>query len=299
MEWDDLRYFATLAKVGSVRGAAEQLGVNPSTVTRRLDQMEQDLGVRLFNRSSSGLRITLEGAGVVAQVEAVGLQIEDIQQTLKGLDQRLAGGIRVAVPDVLAVSFLLDELKPFTTLYPDIDLEIIPSYQDMDLKLADVDVAIRATDHPPQNMVGRPLSRVTLCAYAGPELIQAHPAVMTGAGVPGVPWVDWVGTGEVMALYRDLQETYFPAVRVHIRCGQIQMHQTAIRAGMGMGILPRFLADGDDSLVRLPHMPPQMGPMLWLLSHADLRKAQRVRVFLDHVRGVFERRQDVLIGEMI
>ena len=165
MNWDDFRYFAAVARTGSVRGAAQQLGVNPSTVTRRVEALETDLGVLLFTRSAKGLHITPEGADVVQQVDQVGEQLREIESNLKGRDQRLEGRIRVAVPDVLAVSFLLADLAPFTEAYPAIDLELMPGYQNPDLRAGEMDVALVATDHPPEDMVGRPLSRVALAAY--------------------------------------------------------------------------------------------------------------------------------------
>ncbi len=293
MDWDNFRIFSVLAKTGSVRGAAEQLGVNPSTVTRRLEQMEQQLGVHLFTRSQQGLRITAEGAAAVERVEKVAAAINDIQHSLMGLDQRLEGRIRVAMPDVLANQFLVADLAAFTAAYPSIDLEILPSYQDLDLRLGDVDVAIRATENPPQSMVGRPLLKVALAAYASETFVLKHAPDETTIRVP---WVDWAGPGEIMDLYSNLRSRYFPDVHVHVRCGQIQMHLAAVKAHMGIGILPCFLADHEPGLVRLPQMPRQQGPTLWLLSHADLRSAQRVQVFLQHVRGIFEARQSMLTG---
>ncbi|MEM9623157.1 MAG: LysR family transcriptional regulator [Pseudomonadota bacterium] len=294
MDWDDFRLFSALAASGSVRGAAEQMGVNPSTVTRRLDQLEQHLGVRLFERSQRGLRLSPQGAAVEDQIADVGRQINGIERALLGLDQRLEGQIRFAVPDILAIEFLLDALGEFTARYPDIDLQIIPSYQELDLKLSEVDVAIRATDNPPQTMIGRPLTRVALAAYSTRDLASRWHA---GEELDLLPWVDWVGSGEVMLLYKNLQERFFPQARVQLRCGQIQMHHTAVRGEIGAGILPCFLADDDPMLTRLTQMPLQLGPTLWLLSHPDLRGARRIQVFLEFVRNVFTDRTSWLLGE--
>lgn len=294
MDWDDFRFFSALAKSGSVRGAAELLSVNPSTVTRRLENLEQYLGVHLFTRSQQGLRMTPEAAAVISRVDQVGEQIHEIESALLGLDQRLEGQIRFAVPDILAIEFLLEELGSFTTQYPQIDLQIIPSYQELDLKLSEVDVAIRATEQPPQSMVGRPLGRVALAAYASHAFVGNYTEPNPSANMP---WVDWAGSGEVMQLYKRLQQDYFPGVRVQMRCGQIQMHHTALRAEIGAGILPCFVADADPQLARLPQMPMQMGPTLWLLSHPDLRSARRIHVFLKFIRDVFARRANWLLGE--
>lgn len=292
MIWDDFRYFVALARTGSVRGAADALGVNPSTVTRRLDALESSLGVLLFTRSPKGLQITPEGAQVVERVDQVGLQLRDIENELKGLDQRLAGRIRVAVPDVLAVSFLLADLAPFTEEYPGIDLQIMPGYQNLDLRTGQTDVAIRATDSPPEDMVGRPLCRIALAAYGSRQYIAEHEVLVDMAGAA---WIDWARQGEVMSLYREQQESYFPDVHVHVRCDQISMQHACIRAHMGLGILPCLVGEQDETLMRLPHMPVLAGPNLWLLTHPDLRSARRVLLFMEFIRDVFAARQHELL----
>ncbi len=296
MDWDDFRYFAAVARSGSVRGAAQQLGVNPSTVTRRLEALEARLGVLLFTRSAKGLTITVEGADVIAEVDAVGAQLAAIETSLKGRDQSLSGQIRVAVPDVLAVDFLLADLAPFAAAYPDIELQIFPAHQNLDLRHGQLDVAIRATEAPPEDMIGRPLTKVALAAYGSKQYVAEHEVML---GHQRVAWVDWAAQGEVMDLYKALREQYFADARVHISCNQVFMQHACIRAHMGLGILPCYVGDADDSLLRLPHMPVQTGPTLWLLTHPDLRSARRVQVFMEFVREVFTTRENELLGEYV
>ncbi len=292
MLWDDFRYFAALARTGSVRGAADALGVNPSTVTRRLDALEANLGVLLFTRSPKGLQITPEGAQVVERVEQVGLQLRDIESELKGRDQRLEGRIRLAVPDVLAVSFLLADLAPFTEQYPGIELQIMPGYQNLDLRTGETDVAIRATESPPEDMVGRPLSRIALAAYGSRKYVAEHEVLVD---MSNAAWIDWARQGEVMSLYREQQQAYFQDVRIHVRCDQIFMQHACIRAHMGLGILPCLVGEPDETLMRLPHMPVHAGPNLWLLTHPDLRSARRVLLLMEFIRDVFAQRQHELV----
>jgi len=293
MNWDDFRYFSAIARTASVRSAALELGVNPSTVTRRLDALERELGVLLFTRSPTGLQITAEGTEVIQRVDDVGEQLRDIESTLKGKDQRLEGRIRVAVPDVLAVNYLLEDIAPFTETYPHIDLELIPGYQNLDISQGEADVAIRATESPPQEMIGRPLTQIALAAYGSRQYVAQHQVMIS---LEGAAWVDWAGAGEVVALYAEQRHSHFPGVRVHIRCDQIFMQHACIRAHMGLGILPCFIGEQDDTLMRLPHMPVIAGPMLWLLTHPDLRRARRIQVFMEFVRDAFVHRQQDLLG---
>ena len=292
-DWDDFRFFAAVASAGSVRGAAEGLGVNASTVTRRLDALEARLGVMLFTRSQRGLQITPEGALVIHRIDAVGEALEDIEAELKGRDQRLEGRIRLAVPDVLAVEFLLADLAPFLDEHPGINLELIPGFQTLDLSRAAVDVAIRATDHPPEEMVGRPLGRASLAAYGSKRYCAEHEVL---ADIAGAAWIDWATEGEIMRFYAELRDRYFPQVRVKLCCDQVMMQHSAIAAHMGLGILPTMVGEADETLLRLPQMPAQPGPGLWLLMHPDQRRVRRVQVLTSHLAEIFESRATALLG---
>ena len=285
----------------SVRGAAALLGVNPSTVTRKLEQLESDLGVVLFTRSAQGLHPTQEMRSIAEQVSLVGEQIADIRSHLQSFNQELHGRIRFALPDAVALEFLLAELTEFSERYPQIDLEIVPGYQQLDLVGGEVDVAIRATDQPPENLVGRPLERAGLAAYAQREFAQRlglhELAADSVCDLAELPWVDWAAQGEVMDMYRRLQQSYYPGAHVHMRCDHVHMQSVLLQGGMGIGILPCFVGDPQPTLQRLPNMPVQAGPMLWLLSHPDLRAARRVHVFLEYITEVVRRHSAELIGE--
>ena len=290
LDWDDLRYFSALAEHKSVRGAAPALGVNPSTVTRRLEQLESNLGVRFFIRTAQGLKITREGTLVAERVRALADDVRELEVELGGLDQRLAGRVRCAVPDALAADFVITELGAFAARYPDIEVELVPGYQELDLSRGEVDIAIRGTETPPQDMIGRPLGRVALAAYGSHGFLASQGT----AGAP--PWIEWAARGEVMDLYARLRAQHFPTARVILRCDQILMHHAAVRADMGLAILPCFLAEGDERLQRVDDMPVLEGPMLWLLTHPDLRTAARVQVLMEFLRESFLKHEKGMLG---
>jgi DNA-binding transcriptional LysR family regulator len=302
MNWDEYRYFAAVAGAGSVRGAASELHVNPSTVTRRLDALESRLGIMLFIRTGTGLRITPEGAEFARRIDAVGAQLQIIDAQMQGRDQRLEGKIRLALPDVLAVSFVLADLAEFCHQYPDIELEILPVHQNLDITDVDVDVAILATEYPPESMVGRPLYQVALAAFASHKYVTENDIQDDRQDLA---WVDWAGRGEVMSFYASLREAYFPQARVRIRCDQVFMQQTCVRAHMGVGLLPCYLSadtahwPADEQLVQLPQMPVQKSPTLWLLTYPELRSARRVQLLVGFIRDLFTARQSALLDDFI
>jgi DNA-binding transcriptional LysR family regulator len=291
MDWDDYRIFAAVVAQGSVRGAAQALGVNASTVTRRLDHLEAKLGVSLLIRSTSGLTITTEGVDVAQRVEAIDTLIHQMEIDVKGRDQRMSGRIRIALPDVLATHLLLPELTGFTDLYPDINLELLPGYQHIDLESAEVDIAIRATNDPPETMVGRRIGPIAVGAYA---LGTSEKAPIDSAEIKGVAWVDWADTSEVSARYAHLRDRYFPGVKVAIRCDQIEMQRAAILADIGIGILPCFVGDADRRLVRLKAMPVEVVSDLWILTHPASRSVRRIQVLLAFLRDTLAGQAEML-----
>ncbi|MEE2785121.1 MAG: LysR family transcriptional regulator [Pseudomonadota bacterium] len=291
MDWDDYRYFTAVAARGSVRGAAQILGVNASTVMRRLDQLEESLGVSLFRRSPRGLAITTEGVEVAQRTDVIARQFRIMESTIKGRDQRVAGRIRIALPDVLASRLLLKDLAVFNQLYPDVDLELIPGYQSIDLDEAQADIVVRVTDSPPESMVGRRIGFVAFGAYTSGEFRRTHPDFDIKRGLP---WVDWAGQGEVAAHYQTLRLQYFQDVKVAIRCDQIEMQLAAILAGIGMGVLPCFIGEPDSRLERLNNMPIQPGPEIWILTHPASRSVRRIQLFLAFLRDTLAGYKDVL-----
>jgi DNA-binding transcriptional LysR family regulator len=303
MNWDDFRFFAAVARAGSVRGAAAELQVNPSTVTRRLEALESRLGVMLFLRTNTGLQITAEGADVARQIDVLGEQLNQLDAQLQGRNQRLEGKIRLAVPDVLAVSFVLADLAQFCEQYDEIELEIIPVHGNLDIANADVDVAILATETPPDTMVGRPLYQVAVAAYGSRKYIAEHD--ISSEDAAGLAWIDWAARGEVMGFYARLRERYFAQSRVRIRCDQVFMQQTCIRVHMGIGVLPCYLSADQgqwpepEQLQRMPQMPVQKSPTLWLLTHPELRNARRVQLLVSLLREVFATRQQALLDDYL
>jgi DNA-binding transcriptional LysR family regulator len=293
MDWDDFKFFTAVAHSGSVRAAAQQLGVHASTVTRRIDQFENRLGVHLFNRSSRGLTITPEGAEVIQRVERIAEELGDIETQLKGRDQRLEGRVRVALPDLVAVSFLLGELAQFNADYPGVEVELMPSYQGLDVSRREADVAIRATNDPPEALIGRPLSRFAVAAYGSRSYVDAHGVL---ADPRQAVWVDWATRGPTTDFFIAQREENFPGSIVHNRCDNAIMHLAAVKADLGLAILPCALADREDDLVRLPQMAPKLGPMIWLLTHPELRSTQRVQVLMEFIRSAFAKHGNALLG---
>ncbi len=240
MNWDDTRLFLALARSGSARATAVEQGVSHSTVTRRVDQLESDLGVRLFDRDVRGYRLT--GAGELMLKSAV--RAEDAlltaERQLQGRDAQLTGEIRLATSNIIAMYLIMDDLVEFTRLYPDIDLNVMISYDSLDLSRREADVAIRIMrlgSSPPEDLVGRKLVTIKNCYYASDAYLAEND--------PGRADSDarWIGWDDIERFPAWVKTSPFPNLPVYGRMNDVMLQAEAARCGLGLTVLPCFFGD--------------------------------------------------------
>jgi DNA-binding transcriptional LysR family regulator len=287
--WDDYRYFANLVEAASVRGAAEHLGVNPSTVTRRLDALETRLKLKLFVRSHNGLVITPEGEDLIARLEPLAARLTDMEQLLVGRSEELAGLVRITMPDVLAIT-LMPEFADFSTIQPGIRLEFLPAYRALDLGRGEADMAIRLTDRPPETLVGRNLGRIRMAVFASHNYLSSHDPMNEPEGCI------WIESGIESERAPAFKHRYFAEVPTGARCNNVLLQHAAVRADMGLTLLPCAVADADETLTRVGNLEPMEASEIWLLFHPDLRGIARIQSVSTHIQEAFERLKSRLLG---
>ena len=178
IDWDDIRYFLAVARRGSITSAARDLGVNHSTVSRRIAAFEDNLGVRLFDRIATGYNLTPAGQEMVPSAQRM-------EEEALGLDTALSGVLRVTTAGTFVNPFLMEQIGRFLTEYPGIDIELVVSTDLANLHAREVDVAIRATMNPPDTLVGRRIGRLTAMLYGRSDFIApGEPGAPNSAGSP-------------------------------------------------------------------------------------------------------------------
>ena len=286
MDWADLRYFLAVARSGSLSGAARGLGVNHSTVFRRLRAFEARLGVRLFDRLPSGHVPTAAGDEMLASAELVEEEIAALERRVTGLDLRLGGTVRATTTDTLAFGFLRPHLAAFAKAYPGIAVELVVDNQFFNLSKRQADVAIRPAPDPPENLVGRRLGALAYALYgthAGPRDAAAAPWVGLDDSLAHLPPSRWLRKHVAVASVVFRANTYVAVAE-------------AIAAGVGIGFLPCFLGDADPSLARIGDPHEEFEGELWLLTHEDLKHVAQVHAFLDFMADAIGAERDRLEG---
>lgn len=283
--WDDLRYVLAVARAGRLDGAAALLGVDPSTVFRRLKACEARLDARLFDRRGGVYRVTGEGQAVLAQAEAMEEAALTLQRRLAGGDVRLSGTLRITMADTLALGAMPGHLRAFRDRFPDIVIETVVSNALLSLSRREADVAIRPGNNPLQGsaMVGRRVATIAFGLYGAPAYLTRH-------GRPSGP--EEAFSGHLLIGFDESLGQIGPArwldrhgsgARTVYRSQSLVHMASAARAGIGLALLPCFLADAEPTLQRLFIADGEAETGLWLLTHEELRHTARVRAFLDFV----------------
>ena len=286
MDWDHLRIFLTAMRTGSFRKAAEKLGVNHGTVHRAVSALEQGLGTRLFDRTTSGLQLTQSGEALIAPAEEIEAQANKISRKVSGLDLVPSGTIRLSLPPALAHGLLSDLLTGFSRAYPEICVRTIATNRVSDLRRLEADISLRVAMNVDEDVLGRKLVRFVQAVYASPRYLQDHPDLLTKKGA-GAHWISWTDGRDWVAA------SPFPMATVRHVLPEVSMQIEAAARGLGLIKVPAFAGDADPRIVRVPSIAPQDGYFIWLLYHGDLRRVSRIRAFVDFTFDYFARNREL------
>ncbi len=294
MGWDDFRLVKAIADTKGMTGAAEKLGVNHSTVFRRLGQIEQELGVKLFERHRTGYALTPAGEEMAALAERMDEDVAAFARKLAGTALSPSGELRVTTNDTLMVHLLTPIFARFRQQCPDIRLDVVLTNQSLNLSKRDADIAIRATDTPPETLVGRRAATIAWALYGRREdFPKDHPVDLLALTTR--PWVALGDNLATLKAARYVREHVAPE-RIAYKVNTVLGLAEAVEAGIGIGPLPCFIADARPELARLSAPNPEFATGLWLLTHPDLRQSARVRAFLDFAGGEIARRRKIIEG---
>lgn len=275
MDWDDIRYFLAVSRTGSIRGAANKLGVNHSTVSRRIAQLEEKLAVRLFEKLPTGYVITPAGEEIFDLAEHMEEQANALERRVYGRDTSLTGKLRVTLPQPLATHLIMPDLVSFARCNPDIELEIVTSYETLNLTRRQADVAIRLVYEnlsPPDHLYGRRIVSVYRAVYISKDLFKQF---NTTANTSSLAWIIKEEDGPLPGWAKQSKTSTATTYTV----SDLQTQITATREGLGASILPCFIGDNDPSLKRMYADSTMLYGELWMLTHSDIRNTPKIRAF--------------------
>ncbi len=291
MDWEDIKTFREVMDGGTVRAAAKRLGIHHSTVSRRIEQLEHSLGSRLFERRPEGYFPTVAGEELARVADRFSDDLVAVERHIAGRDNELAGSLKVTMAEPFAINLFGDRLPEFCDAYPGLDLEIITSFDLLDVARREADIAIRMDNNPPDALVGKRLFHYCTSIYAHPEYLAQH-------DFENAPEkARWLGWDERESRFPDwTQDTEYARVPVWGSFWSIGLQIEMARAGMGLVMLPCLAGDSEQGLVRATTRDPEPARDIWILTHEDLRRTARVRAFMDFAEKVLRENKAAMQG---
>jgi len=286
LDWDDLRVFLAIQRTGSLAAAATHLGINATTVGRRLAALEERAETRLFDRTPGGWVLTAAARDILPRAERMEAEALGVEREIAGADSRVAGVVRVTVTEMLATRFVAPHLARFAARHPDLTLDLVCTNAIINLARREADVALRLARPREPDVISRQLAAIDLALYASRVYLDTH-------GQPDDPERSLAGhvvLGFAATPPFRRENQWFDArtagARVAMRSDSVSSIYAATAAGLGIGLLPRAVADHDDDLVRLPTQTAPAPRVIWQTVHKDLRLSARVRAVTDFLAEI-------------
>lgn len=290
MNWDDLRFVAAVARQGSLLRAAKELGVQHTTVGRRVEAAERALAARLFLRTTTGLVLTAEGQRLVEPLEQVEGAVNALERRAVASRDELTGSVRVTAPETFGAAWLAPRLASFSRRHPGLVIELNPTGEVLNLGRRQAELAVRFFRSKQDDLVARRVGEVVYGLYGARTLLakqplrsvkelQERPLLCSPPGDLEARWLGQLAPGARPAFV----STFTLALL------------EAAKAGAGLAVLPRYLGDREPELTHLP-MPDEPRESVWLTVHKDLRGTPRVRAVLEFLVEQFEREAPALQG---
>ncbi len=279
MDWNDIRFFLTVARTRSLTKTAGQLNVSQSTVARRIEALERSLRVRLFVHHQTGYFLTDAGQDVLKQAEEMEAKALALESHLSGRDLRPAGVVRLATAGTLATYLIIPALPQFYSRFPDITLQLITGVNTVSISRHDADIALRLVRPEQQSLKIRKVGRMASAIYGSDTYLQQHHASERNP-FEGRRFITWDNTYSYLPSSKWLSDTY-PGAPSALVTTSVEAQIAAVNAGLGLAVLPCFIAAKHRKMVEVIASEDALSEELWLVSHADLAASARVRVVAD------------------
>ena len=275
----DVDVVLALTRAGTLPGAAERLSVDASTVFRTLKRVEKGLGQRLFETSRAGYLPSELAQTIAVYAEQMEAQLEAARSAAQALPDQVSGSVRITTTDTLLHGLVAPALKQLRTIHPLLTYDLREGNELASLTRRDADIAVRATKKPPQHLMGKHVGALRVALFAGK---QAGPKTFDAQVAASTPWIapDDAIPEHLTVIWR---KKHFPKVMPSYRVSSILTVAELVGRGLGLGLLPLFLAQGRNDVTQLTDCLDECQTELWLLTHTESRHLRRVSAVFGHL----------------
>lgn len=294
LDWNAIPLFLAVSRAGRLTVAARNLGIDHSTLARKLSGLETSLQAKLFNRHASGYTLTSQGQRLLELALELEGQVVGIVSEVGGSDRRVAGQVRVGAPDGFGTRFLASRLSGLTDNYPDLDVELVTIPRLSSLSRDELDMAVSLICPSEGRVHARRLCNYELGLYASSSLLAEWPCSDLD-DLSGAPFIGYVWDGDPTEGWNSaamLPEN----VRWVLRSANILTQLSAACSGSGFCILPSYIANQEPVLQRVLKDRIRLTQPLWLLTQSDLRGLAKIRVTADFLVSEVQHHRHIMNG---
>lgn len=297
-DWNDLRIFLAIARSGSALSAARELGLNQTTVTRRIDVLEHALGTSLFVRGARGSQLTEHGQALLPRAEAVEAAALRVDNEASRLRRDLSGEIRVTAPEAIMQLFVGPLTLRFRELHPEVRFDYISAEHRLDIAKGEADIAFRAGGVlEGDTLVCQALPDIAWTAYGSESFARRRGLPTAVTALAGFPTVGYAGSITTMQ--------HLKAFMCHVRpedlagsSNNVPNMTGMIRAGVGIGVLPCMVGDMQPDLLRCFPSPAGLSTPWWIVSSREASELRRVREFMSFAADQVRQLRGALSGSL-
>jgi DNA-binding transcriptional LysR family regulator len=284
MNWDALQAFLAVARTGRISAAARRLDVEHTTISRRLTALEDALGVPLFYRTNTGYTLTAQGRNALLQAEAMEHAALALAARAREGSGVIAGRVRVAMAPEFASHWLAPQLAAFRVRHPQIELHVLVGTRQRDLSRGEAELAIQAPRPRQKDLVAVRMARTVTALYAS-KTIAAGPRwrITSADTLLGVPLLTYTSAFQMLQEAKWFQAV-LAEVGAYLETNSTHALVAAARAGVGVAVLPRFVARWHNDLIEVSDAIAAHD--VWLITHPEFRRDPKVRVTADFLKRI-------------
>ncbi|VTX88258.1 LysR family transcriptional regulator [Acinetobacter ursingii] len=280
MNWDDLRFFTAVVQHQSLSRASKDLGVSPQTISRKITAFETKLGTALFIRHPRGYKPTIDAMSLIDEVKNAEKTLTTLQNNFINKSKKFSGVVRIATPELIATEILLPSLKQFLDRYPEVDIELITGRASIGIAKGEADIALRLVRPEQGALTIKKVGVMSSCLYSiSSDINELNKLKLIGwdsnIDLPSSRWLKKI-TGR----------------EPNLKFNNLAAQKVAIQSGLGVGILPCFVAEGLTE-IKQPYL---LEEALWLVTHASNISTPRIRLVYDEIADIISKNSSRLNG---
>ncbi|NOU49804.1 LysR family transcriptional regulator [Pseudoalteromonas sp. JBTF-M23] len=284
MDWNSLKVLSLVARHGSISSAAKALNINYSTAFRRIEALEKSVGGQLFQRAAKGYVPTPLAEEMLTFAKQMLQSAENIERHIVGKEFQPKGVVKITAPYNIANRCLPTVIERINSAYPEITFEILASNESLNLNSRVADIAIRATDSPPEHLIGKKVSAIPWGMFVSDCFFEKYSAQPSLETLGQYPLIGGTGAMLNLAAFSWLEKHHSEAIT--IRCDELTSMSYFAQQGLGIAFLP--IDQSRSQIQQLDLFKPAKVSDIWLLMHPDLRNTKRVRIVFDYLAEFFQ-----------